>query len=110
MHQTRNDQQRHFGTKRHIGVDSRTGLVHSARVTAAHEHDKHAIPELLHGKERRICGDSAYHNQKGLLVSKAPHAKDFTNERMRWKGWLDEEVKRKSRTKSRVRASMPSRW
>lgn len=40
--------------KLHIGVDSRTGLVHSARVTVANEHDKHSIPELLHGEERRV--------------------------------------------------------
>jgi IS5 family transposase len=53
-----------------------------------------------------MYGDSAYHNQKDLLASKAPHAKDFTNERTRWKGWVDEEAKRKNRTKSRVRAKV----
>ena len=31
---------------------------------------------------------------------------DFTNERTRWKGWVDKEAKRKSRTKSRIRAKM----
>jgi transposase, IS5 family len=106
MHQTKKGQQWYFGMKLHIGVDSRTGLVHSARVTAANEHDKHSIPALLHGEERRMYGDSAYHNQKDLLASKAPHAKDFTNERTRWKGWVDEEAKRKNRTKSRVRAKV----
>jgi IS5 family transposase len=32
--------------KLHIGVDSETGLAHSA-VTAANVHDKHPLPELL---------------------------------------------------------------
>ncbi len=86
MHQTRKGQQWYFGMKLHIGVDSQTGLVHSARVTAANEHDKHSIPELLHGEERRMYGDSAYHHQKDLIATKAPLAKDFTNERTRLEG------------------------
>lgn len=106
MHQTRKGQQWYFGMKLHIGVDSKTGLVHSARTTAANEHDKHSIPELLHGEERRVYGDSAYHSQKELIASKAPHAQDFTNERTRWKGWVDEEAKRKNKTKSKVRAKV----
>lgn len=106
MHQTRKGQQWYFGMKLHIGVDSQTGLVHSARVTAANEHDKHSIPDLLHGEERRVYGDSAYHSQKELIAGKAPHAQDFTNERTRWKGWADEEAKRKNKTKSKVRAKV----
>ncbi|WP_268577199.1 transposase, partial [Escherichia coli] len=33
MHQTRKGQQWYYGMKLHIGVDSRTGLAHSAAVT-----------------------------------------------------------------------------
>jgi transposase, IS5 family len=106
MHSTKKGQQWYFGMKLHIGVDSQTGLVHRARVTAANEHDKHSIPELLHGEERRVYGDNAYHNQKELIAKKVPHAKDFTNERWRWKGWVDEDARRKDRTKSRVRAKV----
>jgi len=62
MHQTRKGQQWYFGMKLHIGVDSRTGLAHSAVVTAANVHDKHPLPELLHGNEQRVYGDSAYAN------------------------------------------------
>jgi IS5 family transposase len=46
--------------KLHIGVDSRTGLAHSAVVTSANVHDKHPLPHLLHGEEERVYGDSAY--------------------------------------------------
>jgi transposase, IS5 family len=106
MHQTKKGQQWYFGMKLHIGVDSRTGLVHSARVTAANEHDKPSIPDLLHGKERRVYGDNAYHRQKDLMAQKAPHAKDVTNERWRGKGWEDEDAKRRNRTKSKVRAKV----
>src|SRR5580765_7771697 len=81
MHQTRKGRQWYFGMKLHIGVDCQTGLAHSAVVTAANVHDKHPLPDLLHGNERRMYGDSAYASQKELIASKAPHAKDFTNER-----------------------------
>ena len=67
MHQTKKGQQWYFGMKMHIGVDSRTGLVHSAVVTAANVHDKHPLPELLHGHEQRVYGDSAYASQKELI-------------------------------------------
>jgi IS5 family transposase len=67
MHQTRKGQQWYFGMKMHIGVDSRTGLAHSAVVTAANVHDKHPLPDLLHGGERRVYGDSAYASQKALI-------------------------------------------
>ena len=43
--------------KLHIGVDSQTGLAHTAVVTAANVHDKHPLPDLLHGNEQRVYGD-----------------------------------------------------
>jgi IS5 family transposase len=50
--------------KLHIGVDGRTGLAHSAVVTAANVHDKHPLPDLLHGSEERVYGDSAYASRR----------------------------------------------
>lgn len=104
MHQTRKGQQWYFGMKLHIGVDSQSGLAHRAVVTAANVHDKHALPDLLHGSERRVYGDSAYASQKKLIASKAPQAKDFTNQRTRRGGLVDELARAKNRNKSRVRA------
>ncbi|MBS1177392.1 MAG: transposase [Proteobacteria bacterium] len=94
----------HFGMKLHIGVDSRSGLAHSAVVTPANVHDKHPIPQLLHGAEQRVYGDSAYASQKALIQTKSPCAKDFTNQRSRKGGHIDEAVRAKDRTKSQVRA------
>ena len=78
MHQTRKGQQWYFGMKLHIGVDSQTGLTHSAVVIVAKVHDKHPLVDLLHGNERRVYGGSAYASQKALIASKGPKAKDFT--------------------------------
>ena len=105
MHQARKGRQWYFGMKLHIGVDSQSGLAHSAVVTAANVHDKHPLPQLLHGAERRVYGDSAYASQKGLIAGKAPRAKDFTNQRVRNRqGEADETTRAKNRSKSRIRA------
>lgn len=105
MHQTRKGQQWYFGMKLHIGVDSQSGLAHSAVVTAANVHDKHPLPDLLHGNEQRVYGDSAYASQKDLIQGKAPNAKDFTNQRTRRAGGIvDEAARGKNRNKSRIRS------
>lgn len=104
MHQTRKGKQWYFGMKLHIGVDSQSGLTHSAVVTSANVHDKHPLPQLLHGQEQRVYGDSAYASQKALIHQKAPQAKDFTNERVRRAGVVDEGKQAKNRNKSKIRA------
>ena len=105
MHQTKKGQQWYFGMKLHIGVDSQSGLAHSAVVTAANVHDKHPLPNLLHGREQRVYGDSAYASQKELIGSKAPKARDFTNQRTRRPGGIvDEAIRAKNRNKSKIRA------
>jgi len=104
MKQTRKGKQWHFGMKVHVGADSKSGLVHSAVVTSANVHDKHPLPDLLHGAERRVYGDSAYASQKALIASKAPRANDFTNQRVRKGGEVDPALRSKNRNKSKVRA------
>jgi len=92
------------------GVDSQSGLAHSAVVTAANVHDKHPLPDLLHGNEQRVYGDSAYASQKDLIAGKAPNAKDFTNQRTRYAGIVDEAVRSKNRNKSKIRSRVEHVW
>jgi len=49
--------------KAHVGVDSKTKMIHSAAVTAANVADATVLPELLHGEETRVWGDQAYRGQ-----------------------------------------------
>jgi len=105
MHQTRKGKQWYFGMKLHIGVDSESGLAHSAVVTSANVHDKHALPKLLHGFEQRVYGDTAYHSQTELIESVAPMAQDCTNERVRKPGGdVDQSKRASNREKLTVRA------
>lgn len=53
----------HFGMKAHIGVDAKSGLVHTVRTTTASVHDSQVFSELTHGEEEVVAGDSAYANQ-----------------------------------------------
>jgi IS5 family transposase len=62
------------------------------------------LPALLHGQERRVYGDSAYASQQDLIRGKAPQAKDFTNQRVRKAGEIDEAARVKNRHKSKIRA------
>ena len=41
----------HFGMKAHIGVDAKSGLVHTVRTTTASVHDSQVFCDLLHGEE-----------------------------------------------------------
>ncbi|MGC2412431.1 MAG: IS5 family transposase [Stellaceae bacterium] len=106
MHQTKKGKQWYFGMKAHLGVDSKTKLIHSVVATAANVADATVLPELLHGGETRVWGDQAYRGQRAAIRRRAPRAKDFTNRRYRHRGIIDAAEQRKNRSKSRVRAKV----
>ena len=106
MHQTKKGNQWYFGMKAHIGVDSKTKLMHAVVATAANVHDSQALPDLLHGDETRVWGDSAYSGQGEAIQACAPQAQDFTNKKGRRNRPLTEADKARNRTKSQVRAKV----
>jgi IS5 family transposase len=108
MHQSKKGNQWHFGMKLHIGVDSQSGLIHSASITAGNVHDSQELPNLLHGGETRLYGDSAYRGdkQRKQLKDIAPRAKDFTNKRAYRSRPLTEADKETNRRKSSVRSKV----
>ena len=61
-------------------------------------------PDLLHGAETRVYGDSAYRGQKEAIIEAAPNAKDFTHERAQRNTPLTDAHKAKNHSKSAVRA------
>jgi IS5 family transposase len=106
MHQTRKGNQWYFGMKAHIGVDSKSKVIHSMVVTAANVHDSQVLGDLLHGEETRVWGDSAYTGQGDVLAEKAPNALDFTHDRAKRNQPLTEEQIASNRFKSKVRAKV----
>ena len=105
MHQTTKGQQWYFGMKAHVGVDSKTKLIHTILVSAANVHDREALPHLLHGKETLVWGDEGYEGQTAAIHAPA-RAKDFTNRKYRGRGWFNEAERAKNRTTSQVRAKV----
>jgi IS5 family transposase len=106
MHQARKGEQWYFGMKAHVGVDSKSKLIHTILVSAANVSDVDALPYLLHGRETRVWGDQGYQGQTAVIHTRAPRAKDFTNRRYRGRGWFNETEQAKNRTKSQVRAKV----
>ncbi len=106
MHQTKKGKQWYFGAKAHIGVDSKETVVHSVITSAASVADKHMLPDLLHGDERKVWGDGGYQGQTEAIRAAAPKAQDMTCRRTKYKNYVDEEAKRKNTTKARVRAKV----
>ena len=106
MHQTCKGKQWYFGMKAHVGVDSKSKLVHTVVATAANVADSTVLPELLHGEETHVWGDQAYRGQSDVIHECSPRAKDCTNKRYRYKNWTDEVERAKNRTKSRVRSKV----
>ncbi len=104
MHQTKKGNQWYFGMKAHVGVDSKLKLIHSVVATAANVHDSQALPQLLHGNETRVWGDSAYVGQTEVISSVAPKASDFTQAKASRNKPLSEAERSKNRNKSKVRA------
>jgi len=106
MHQTRKGKQWYFGMKAHVGVDSKTKMIHTAVATAAHVADATVLPELLHGEETRVWGDQAYRGQSQVIHECSPQADDCTSKRYRYKNHIDEVERSKNRTKSKVRSKV----
>jgi len=103
---TKKGSQWHFGMKAHIGLDSRSKLIHSVVATAANVSDSAVLEDLLHGGETRVWGDAAYTGQKATLAAVSPKAKDFTNKKGVRHRQLTDEERACNRTKSRVRAKV----
>jgi transposase, IS5 family len=106
MHQTRKGKDWYFGMKGHVGVDSKTKLIHSVVATPANVADSAVLPELLHGEETRVWGDGAYQGQTEVIHQCAPRARDCTQRRCRCKDRVDEVERARNRNKSRVRSKV----
>lgn len=87
-------------------VDATIIAAPSSTKNADNVRDSQELPNLLHGNETRLYGDSAYIGQKEELKRVAPKAKDFTNKRASRNTPLTDADKETNRRKSQVRAKV----
>ena len=95
---TKKGDERHFGYKNHVKVDSKSKMILDYRTTAASVHDSNCFGELLDKDDRVIYADSGY------VGKEIPaHIKNEVCER-RYRGKpLNEKQKAENRRKSKIR-------
>lgn len=81
MKQSRKGKQWYFGMKAHVAVDAKSKLIHHVVATSGAVADGKMLPNLLHGKETAVWGDSAYTGQTKVIEEHAPWAQDLTQRR-----------------------------
>lgn len=111
MHQTKKGNQWHFGMKAHIGVDTRSGLVHTVVGTAANVSDVTQAQALLHGAETDVFGDAGYQGvekrEENLELPVIWHIAMRPSKRKALKGTpLGELLERIEHTKASIRAKV----
>ena len=57
--------------KAHIGVDAKSGLVHTACVTTGSVHDAKVMDNLIRDDDRAVFGDKGYVNEKKKQAARA---------------------------------------
>ena len=60
MRSSKKGNQWYFGMKTHVGVDAKSGLVHTAGVTTGSVHDAKVMPRLIREDDRAVYGDKGY--------------------------------------------------
>ena len=71
MSQSKKGNQWYFGMKAHIGVDARSGLVHTAGVTTGKVHDAKVMDNLIREDDRSVFADKGYVNEKKKRAARA---------------------------------------
>ena len=60
MSSSKKGKQWYFGMKAHVGVDAKSGLVHTAGVTTGSVHDARVMARLIREDDRAVYGDKGY--------------------------------------------------
>ena len=71
MSQTKKGNQWYFGMKAHIGVDAKSGLVHTVKTTTAKVHDARMTDDLIRADDKVIFGDKGYVSDKRKRATRA---------------------------------------
>jgi transposase, IS5 family len=71
MSQSKKGNQWYFGMKAHIGVDAKSGLVHTVGVTTGKVHDAKVMDELIREDDRAVYGDKGYVNDTKRQMAEA---------------------------------------
>ena len=71
MTQSKKGNQWYFGMKAHIGVDAKSGLVHTAGVTTGKVHDAKVMANLVREDDTAVYGDKGYASDEKKRAAEA---------------------------------------
>ena len=71
MSQSKKGNQWYFGMKAHIGVDAKSGLVHTVKITTGKVHDAKLTDDLIRRDDTIIFGDKGYVSDKRKRATRA---------------------------------------
>ena len=106
MSQSKKGNQWYFGMKAHIGVDARSGLVHTAGVTTGKVHDAKVMDNLIREDDRSVFADKGYVNEKKKRAARAAGVYWSVKEQRKPGRKLSSSQRRRNRHNGSVRAKV----
>ena len=106
MSQSKKGNQWYFGMKAHIGVDARSGLVHTAGVTTGKVHDAKVMDNLIREDDRAVFADKGYVNEKKKRAARAAGVFWAVKEKPKAGRSLSSSQKKRNRRHGAIRAKV----
>jgi len=106
MSQSKKGNQWYFGMKAHIGVDARSGLVHTAGVTTGSVHDAKVMDNLIREDDRAVFGDKGYVNEAKKRAARAAGIYWAVKEKSKAGRRLSSAQKKRNRRYGAIRAKV----
>jgi len=106
MSQSKKGNAWYFGMKAHVGVDARSGLVHTAGVTTGKTHDAKVIDNLIREDDRAVFGDKGYVNEKKKRAARAAGVYWGVKDQRKPGRQLSSSQKKRNRRNGSVRAKV----
>jgi IS5 family transposase len=106
MSQSKKGNQWYFGMKAHIGVDARSGLVHTAGVTTGKVHDAKVMDNLIREDDRAVFADKGYVNEKKKRAARAAGVYWAVKEQRKPGRQLSSSQKKRNKRHGTVRAKV----
>ncbi len=106
MSQSKKGNQWYFGMKAHIGVDARSGLVHTAGVTTGKVHDAKVMGNLIREDDRAVFADKGYVNEKKKRAARAAGVFWGVKEKPKAGRSLSSSQKKRNRRHGAIRAKV----
>jgi len=106
MSQTKKGNQWYFGMKAHIGVDAKSGLIHTVKTTTAKVHDAKMTDDLVRGDDTAIFGDKGYVSDKRKRAARANGVLWAVKDKRKRGRVLSSSQKKRNRKHGAVRAKV----